>query len=78
MKSPTRRTPSDSAPWFFLPPDPPCSAAFRRSGIFIIAVLAFLTLGLLVASFIHSTAPALATHNSRQPVKHRPEIRHPL
>lgn len=60
----------DPPRWYFLPPEMPRRPAFRRSGIFIIVVLAFLTLGVLVAGFLHPPSPAIANHNSSQSTHH--------
>lgn len=67
---------SDPSPWHFLPPEPQRIGAFRRSNLITIAILAFLTLGLLIIGFVTSAENAVASHTVSKKLHHRPASTH--
>lgn len=67
-----RRNYSDPSFWFFLPPESEPPTVLRRSNLIAIAILAFFSLGLLVAGFVHANASqsVYATHHAQQKLGH--------
>ena len=78
---------SDRPLWYLLPPEPQPVRPLRRSNLVCIAMLAFFTLGLLVAGFVEAnnhatqaakappaTAPAYhSAHHTPKPMGPAPE-----
>jgi hypothetical protein len=67
---------SDPSPWHFLSPEPQGIGAFRRSNLIAIAILAFLTLGLLIVGLVSPAENSVASHTVSQKLHNRPAPTH--